>query len=350
MKKVIRIVAINIYRKDAIGNFCYDLANVYEKAGYTVYLYAEGYDQNGPVKNYSLLFSETTNQDIIFYHHSIYDANIERFVALPGKKIAYFHGITPPEYLKKYQPITAEQCEKGLEQLQYLNRFDVLCVNSLSTANQMKQYITPRLMPQVIPPIVASREILQRIKKISQAPIPKKLTLLSVGRVVPHKKIEDIIQLFAVFTHSFPTVDIELMVIGTFPENDYQKEILVLMSQLNITDKVNFKGFVTDEELMNAYATAQCYVMMSEHEGYGVPLLEALKAEVPVLAYSKNSISEVLGDAGCQFVTKNFSQLANTLHQVLFDNTYRQKIISEQCEQLKKLIASCDDQIFLQLI
>lgn len=350
MERVIRIVAINIYRKDAIGNFCYDLVNVYEKAGYTVYLYADGYDQNSPVKKYALLFSETNNQDIIFYHHSIYDANIECVVALPAKKIAYFHGITPPEYLKKYQPITAQQCEEGLQQLHWLNKFDVLCVNSLSTLHQMKQYITPSLIPQVIPPIVASRDTLQNIKKTHQTATQGKMTLLSVGRVVPHKKVEDIIQLLAAFTRSFPAVDIELTVIGAFPENEYHTDILALVSQLNIAEKINFKGFITNEELMEAYATAQCYVMMSEHEGFGVPLLEALKAQVPVLAYKKNSIGEVLGNAGSQFVTKDFNQLANRLHQILFDDAYRQKIILGQCEQLKKLMAACDDPIFLQLI
>src|SRR3990167_4950670 len=130
MKKNIRIAAVNIYHKDAIGNFCYDLVNLYEKAGYRVYLYSEGYDQDSLVKQYELLFSETTDQDIIFYHHSIYDKNIERISLLNAKKIVYFHGITPPQLLEKYEPITAKQCEEGLKQLQYLNQFDVLCVNS----------------------------------------------------------------------------------------------------------------------------------------------------------------------------------------------------------------------------
>ncbi len=351
MKKHVRIVATHIFLKDAIGNFCYDLATLFKKSGFAVDLYANAYDLNAPVKPYELLFSDTKDQDIIFYHHSIYDANVERVAALSPKKIAYFHGITPPKLLEKYQPITAQDCEKGLQQLHFLNQFDVLCVNSLSTAEQMKQYTTMKLTPEVIPPILASRDSLQNIKKTHQNIIPaQKKTLLSVGRVVPHKKMEDIIKLFATFTQTFPEVDITLKVVGTFPENDYQKEILALISQYNIADKISFKGFVTDEELREAYVTADCYVLMSEHEGFGVPLLEALKAEVPILAYQKNSVAEVLGNSGCQFDKKDFDQLANLLHQILSNDTYRQHIQLGQREQLKKLLASCNDQVFLKLI
>ncbi|OGT43026.1 MAG: hypothetical protein A3F13_07475 [Gammaproteobacteria bacterium RIFCSPHIGHO2_12_FULL_40_19] len=350
MKKHIRIASINIFSKDAIGNFCYDLAALFQKSGFAVSLYADAYDLDGPVKPYELLFSDTRDEDIIFYHHSIYDAHIERITKITAKKIAYFHGITPPEFLEKYQPITAQDCEKGLQQLHFLNQFDALCVNSLSTAEQMKEYTTRALTPTIIPPIVASRDTLKNIKKTHQTITSQQKTLLSVGRVVPHKKMEDIIKLFATFTQTFPEVDITLKVVGTFPENEYQKEILVLVSHYNLVDKISFKGFVTDEELIDAYVTAHCYVMMSEHEGFGVPLLEALKAEVPILAYQKNSIGEVLGDAGCKVATKDFDHMANLLHQILFDDHYRQKIQLGQRKRLKKLLSSCQDHIFLKLI
>jgi glycosyltransferase involved in cell wall biosynthesis len=168
--------------------------------------------------------------------------------------------------------------------------------------------------------------------------------------VVPHKKTEDVIALFSRFHTLFPDSDVQLQVIGVFPESEYKQAILSFVSQLAISDKINFRGFVTDEELIDAYANANCYVLMSEHEGFGVPLLEALKAEVPILAYQKNSVGEVLGEAGCQITEKDYDLSAIVLHQILIDDPYRQTIISGQCEQLKKLMVLCDDSVFLKLI
>jgi len=349
MNQQIRIASINIYRKDAIGNFCYDLADTFEKAGFSVDLYADGFDENSSVKKYELLFTDANDHDIIFYNHSIYDANIERITQLNAKKIVYFHGITPPEFLRKYQPITADDCEKGIQQLPYLNAFNLLCVNSTSTLNQLKKSITVKNSAHIIPPIVASRLKSNSIEKITKANQSKK-KLLSVGRVLPHKKIEDTIKIFSAFTSFFPEIDIELNIVGVFPETDYYHEVMALISALNIGDKINFVGSVDNDALLSHYLSADCYLLMSEHEGFGVPLLEALKADLPILAYRKNSINEVLGDSGCQIDDKSAEKTATLLHHILCDGTYRDDLLSKQRKQLARLLQSCDESVFLKLI
>lgn len=344
----IRIISINIYEKDAIGNFCYDLAAVYQKNGFTVQLYSVGFDPEAPVKPYEHLFSDVKKEDIIFYHFSIYDSHAERVVNIDAKKIVYFHGITPPELLRDYQPITAQQCEDGLKQLHYLNQFDVLCVNSNSTLDQLKQYIHPILIPHIIPPIVSCRNALNIVHP--QKNKSERKTVLCVGRVVPHKKIEDVIETLKAFTTLFPEIDIQLEIVGAFPETDYQTLIFNLIKHHQLENKIIFKGFVTDAELHDCYSSADCYIIMSEHEGFGVPLLEALKFNLPILAYAKNSIGEVLGDAGCQFNQKEFSSIAKQLHQLLMDDDFAQTILLKQQKQFQKIMNDCHETVFLKLL
>lgn len=344
----VRIISINIYRKDAIGNFCYDLAAVYQKNGFTVELYSNGFDLNAPVKPYEHLFSDVQKDDIIFYHFSIYDSHAERVANIDAKKIVYFHGITPPELLKTYFPETAKQCEDGLEQLSLLNQFDVLCVNSNSTFDQLKKHTNPKQTPCIIPPIVSSRDLLNTLTRKNNTDSQK--TVLCVGRVVPHKKIEDVIEIFKAFEMAHPEINAQLKIVGTTPPTEYQPFLVNLIEKYELKEKVLFKGFVDDSDLAEEYATADVYIMASEHEGFGVPLLEALKCNIPILAYAKNGIGEVLGDAGCQFHQKEFNVIAKQLHVLLTNQQFVETILSKQKKQFEKIMHACDESVFTKLL
>jgi glycosyltransferase involved in cell wall biosynthesis len=344
----IAIVAVNIYFKDAIGNFCHDLADTYHKQHHEVMIFAEGFDQNSCVMHYNQLFSNDMQFDVLFYHHSIYEPHLEKILNVEAhKKIVYFHGITPPEFLEKFEPVTADFCQKGIAQLPYLSVFDVVCVNSMSSAKQLEKHI-PNLKPVVIPPIVSSRQALQKIVPFNKN--SNKKTILSVGRVVPHKKIEDTILLLSAFIHKHPTIDVELKIVGTFPETDYYRDIQSLIDFLQLREKIIFEGFVADEALVEHYMNADCFVLMSEHEGFGVPLLEALKANIPILAYNKNAVAEVLGNSGCQITEKNPDQSADLLYQILTNTIYKNNLLEKQKNRLEALLSACDEKVFVQLL
>lgn len=165
-----------------------------------------------------------------------------------------------------------------------------------------------------------------------------------------HIKIEDTIKLFSAYVLSHPEVDIALHIVGTFPETAYRHEILTLITELKLTDKIIFKGFISDEALLLTYASADCYILMSEHEGFGVPLVEVMKANIPILAYCQNGVKEVLGNSGCQITTKNPEYSAQQLHSLLFDKKHRDMILLSQEIQLKKILSSCDESEFLKLV
>jgi len=91
---------------------------------------------------------------------------------------------------------------------------------------------------------------------------------------------------------------------------------------------------VPDEELAAYYRRAAVYVSLSEHEGFCVPLLEAMAADVPVLAYAAGAVPDTLGGAGVQFAPKDLEYAAELLGALAFDDDLRADVIAGQRRRL----------------
>ncbi len=349
MTSCVRIVSNNIYINDAVGNFCYDLYNVFNKHNVSAQLYAESYDKGSPVKPYIQLSEETQAEDIVFYHHSIEEPHLQKIVQLVGFKLFYFHGVTPPALLKG-QPLLARSCEMGLQQLSFIDQFDGILVNSLSSKLQILQATQREDIDAVlVPPMVATRQSFAVLQKNEDKKQRKIKRFLSVGRLVAHKKIEDTITLFKTFVDCYPQLDAELEIIGG-GSDEYLLQLTDLAATYNLTNKIKLRGFVAQDELVAAYQRADVLIMMSEHEGYGVPLLESLKVNLPILAYRNCSIGEVLADSGCQFANKDFFAMAAALYKLVDDTDYREQVLRGQHERLKQLLWTCREEVFLNLL
>jgi glycosyltransferase involved in cell wall biosynthesis len=101
-----------------------------------------------------------------------------------------------------------------------------------------------------------------------------------------------------------------------------------------LPERFIFPGLVTDWELATYYRAASVYVSMSEHEGFCAPLVEAMAADVPVLAYASSAIPETLGGAGVMFRTKDMEAVAELLGQLAFDPEMRARVIEGQRRRL----------------
>src|SRR5262249_35709840 len=102
-----------------------------------------------------------------------------------------------------------------------------------------------------------------------------------------------------------------------------------------LPDRFIFTGPVPDEELAVYYRHAAVYVSLSEHEGFCVPLLEAMAADVPVLAYAAAAVPDTLGGAGVQFAPKDLEQAAELLRELAFDDDLRARVVAGQRRRLQ---------------
>jgi glycosyltransferase involved in cell wall biosynthesis len=101
-----------------------------------------------------------------------------------------------------------------------------------------------------------------------------------------------------------------------------------------LDDRFIFTGAVPDEELAIYYRYAAVYVSMSEHEGFCVPLVEAMATDVPILAYAATAVPDTLGNAGVQFAPKDLEQAAELLGSLAFDDALRAAVIAGQRRRL----------------
>src|SRR5262249_24147861 len=147
------------------------------------------------------------------------------------------------------------------------------------------------------------------------------VNFLFVGRIAPNKKIEDHIRL-AEHYKRYIDWHYRFIFVGRYDVVPrYYSMIRALMAQYRLlNERFIFAGPVADDELEVYYRHAAVYISMSEHEGFCVPLLEAMAADVPVMAYAAAAVPDTLGDAGMQFNTKNFECAAELLGLLAFDD------------------------------
>ena len=104
--------------------------------------------------------------------------------------------------------------------------------------------------------------------------------------------------------------------------------------------EVVFLGHVSHEELLACYEAASVFVSMSEHEGFGVPLVESMLTRVPVIAYASTAVPDTLGGAGLQFTEKRFPEVAEAAHALVTDDALRSVVLSGQDRRLEAFAPS----------
>jgi glycosyltransferase involved in cell wall biosynthesis len=145
---------------------------------------------------------------------------------------------------------------------------------------------------------------------------------LAVGRVAPNKALEHIIAALAAARDSGDQ-SATLRIVGKPATDAYERALRRYVADLGLEDAVTFTGYATDAAVAAAYTTADVLVVTSEHEGFGVPVVEAMAAGLPVVAYDQGAVPEVLGDAGVLVASRDPYALADAIGGLLADPTRR---------------------------
>jgi glycosyltransferase involved in cell wall biosynthesis len=319
------IVARNIFPRDAVGNLCVDLYRMLRQQGTDVLLFADDFDlaMNDVIRRQERLADHLTPDDTIVYFFSTYDDDLARISRLTCKrKIAYFHGVTAPKLLQVFDPELSVVCAKAIAQIPLLAGFDLLAANSAYNAAQLQAIAgTPRSAPaiRVISPVILreDRAVPVEAEPTSTCETSQPTTLLFVGRIKSHKRIEDLLHLLAEYRKLDPTA--RCTIVGHSDNTAYRDYLdWVQHEQLKLTDDaVAWAGSLADDELRRVYRDATVYISMSEDEGFNIPLFEAMQANLLVFAYALPAVRETLGSAGLLFEEKSMAFLAQRLHRLL---------------------------------
>lgn len=340
------IYAPDIFAGDAVGNHCFGVARSAVRSGLDVEIFSQRFDPSArTVRHVDQLFASVTADDILFVSYSIYDDYLDQLLALPCRKLCYFHGITDPELLRAFEPRTAELCSAGIAQLAKLKAFDVLAANSSSTAAELKAH-TGKAQVVMVPPVFADMPAFNY--EAAQRDFGRRSrNLLVVGRVVPHKRLEDVLAVVA--EARAQGADITLTVVGTMPNYEYSKYLFNFGRGLGVLEHVSFAGVLDDGDLFYCYGKADALLSMSLHEGFGVPALEAMHFGLPVFARSGTAIDEVAAGVGVFQKDEPLATFARSLSELLLDDAWRQRQEVVGKARALKLLEQASDNVWSNL-
>ena len=324
------------HRGDAIGDSARRVRDLLRGMGHDSDLYALTIDDalQGDVRPFADPSARTG--DLTIFHYALPSPMTAAFASLSAGKVLQYHNVTPASYFSAYDPALFRLASLGREELRTLvGHVDVALADSNYNRQELEAMGFGRT--GVFPIAVDTARVTRPVHRPALESILDDglVNFLFVGRVAPNKKIEDHILLAELYKRNVDAY-YRFIFVGRYDVVPrYYSMIRALMTELRLlNDRFIFTGAIPDEELAIYYRHAAVYISLSEHEGFCVPLVEAMAAGVPVLAYSAAAVPDTLGGAGVQFAPKDLEYASELLGALTFDDDLRDRVIAGQRRRL----------------
>jgi glycosyltransferase involved in cell wall biosynthesis len=280
---------------------------------------------------------DATHGDVTIFHFALPSPMTEAFRKLRGGRVLQYHNITPAAFFAPYDAGLFRLAALGRRELATLaGNVDLALGDSEFNRQELEAlgFARTGVMPIAVNTtrITAAprRPALERILGDGL------INVLFVGRIVPNKRIEDHIRLAEMYKR-YVDAYYRFIFVGRYDGvPTYYAQIRALVNKYQmLPERFWFTGPVPDEDLAAFYRWADAYVSLSEHEGFCVPLVESMAADVPVLAFGAGAVPETLGGAGITFAPKDLEVAAELLASVVYDRDVRDRVIEGQRRRLQ---------------
>ena len=278
--------------------------------------------------------------DVIIYHYSIGSPLTHFAQQLPGRVILYYHNITPPGFLRGYNETLAELLEQGRRELALFRDAPLAWAGSEYNRRELLDLGFRRV--EVLPYFIAwdalqSAAAGQIGQKIAAYYGDGAVNILFVGRLVPNKRQDDLIRAFEAY-HYLINPRSRLLLVGTRADAPgYHLELETMTTALGLSDHVHLAGSVSLQELGGYYQAADIFLCLSEHEGFCIPLVEAMAFDLPVIAYRSTGVPYAMGGAGVLLRAKRYGLIAELIDLLVRDRDVRQRVLEGQRQRLTRL-------------
>ena len=340
----------NLAYGDAISNHALAIRDYLRSCGYKSDIFVRYVDEQ--VAHEAIVFQpkRINPQAGLIYHHSIGSELTDYAIAHPSAKCLIYHNITPAEFFLPYRPEFAKLLEKGRSELRQLAQYFPVSAG-VSTYNAAELVASGFNEPGVLPIAVNPKKWdMPADTALMQYLQDGKTNILFVGRLAPNKRQDQLIEAFA----HYLTMDKEarLILVGYDNRKEaYYHHLINLIQKLGLTRYVMLTGQVNDAQLLAFYRTAHLFWSMSEHEGFCVPLIEAMWFDIPVLAYKSSAVPETLGEAGLMFTSKeDLVQIAALAKLIIKDKLLCSKVIKPQRRRREKFTQESLEQSLTELL
>jgi L-malate glycosyltransferase len=324
------------HRGDAIGDSARHVRKLLHRLGHESEIYALTIDDDMAADVRP--FSDTSSRrgDLTIFHFALPSEMTAAFASLDGGRILQYHNVTPAAFFALYDASLFRLAALGRQELATLaGSVDLALGDSEYNRRELESlgFGPTGVFPIAVDTSRITRPV--RLPALETILDERFVNFLFVGRIAPNKKIEDHIRL-AEYYKRYVDSHYRFIFVGRYDVVPrYYSMIRALMTDFRLlNERFIFTGPVPDEELAVYYRRAAVYISMSEHEGFCVPLLEAMAADVPIMAYAAAAVPDTLGGAGVQLETKNLEYAAELLGSLAFDDDLRAKVIAGQRRRL----------------
>lgn len=337
---------------DAVSNDVVGMCDAFARHGFDARMYAGSWDESEaeifPVNEIRQFLKDPA--DLLIYHYSIeWNPGLELLRELKCRTAIKYHNVTPPEFFVGVSAWHEEKCRTGRAELKVIAQAD--CDVYLSDSEYNRQDILNEGVNAekcfVVPPFhhIDRLQSLEADLEVLDDYRDGKTNILMVGRVAPNKGHTALIEAFAVYHHDYNRAS-RLIIIGKEEEafKLYSRWLRETTAFLMMDDSVRFIGEASASALKAYYLLASVFAIASEHEGFCVPIIEAMSMKVPVVAYASSAVPATVGGAGLVLDERNPYLMAEAIDRLVRDESlnialgmkgwqrYQQHFTNEQIE------------------
>jgi glycosyltransferase involved in cell wall biosynthesis len=319
-----------LHRRDAVGEHTRTLRDRLLAAGVESRIYIEFPDpateeETRPFLDYE---AESAPGDVLVYQFATQSKIADWLASRKQPVIINYHGITPPEYFGSWNNAITRGQTSALQELAHLApKVDLGIADSAFIAEELRtagcrQTTVVPVAGVLDPPIEPSAEAAERVR-IHQGGGGHRW--LSVGRLAPNKAHHHTIAALFV-ARAGGDLGARLTLVGSPTVPSYAAALKRYAAALGLTDAVDFVSGISDDELAARYRAADVLVLLSDHEGFGVPLVEAMSHGLPIVAHDAGAVREVLDGAGLLLENKSPRSVASAVNRILADPEERERL------------------------
>ncbi len=271
--------------------------------------------------------------DVAVLHDALAPDAARAFLSTPARRVLRYHNITPSSFFKGFDDALAARLQTARETLRVVaESAGAVWSDSSFNAGELAGWSVPK--NRVLPLLFTEQagrpapdpEVLARVG----GPLAN---ILCVGRLAPNKRVEDLILAFHWY-HRAVNPQSRLIVTGSERSCPRYAAMLRLLAHSLDLANVCFEGFASPAGLAALYARATLFVSASAHEGYCLPLVEAMAAGVPVIARRTGGMPEALGGAGILYDGLTPPQLGELMAEAIGNPKVRGAMLESQARRM----------------
>ncbi len=319
---------------DAVTNAAIELRTVLRRIGpsdiYACHVAPELAADVKELSRYADLSSAASGHNVLIYHASIGNRDVLSFLLQrPERLVMQYHNVTPARFFEPWDQTFAELLHDGRHQLMSLRRRVALTLaDSHFNATELEAIGYHDV--EVVPPLAdvhrlqavdAHEGTARHFRELVTGPV-----VLFVGQLLPHKRPDLLVQLGHVLS-TYHEPEARVVLVGNARLEPYRVALNRYIEELNLAN-VWITGPVSTSQLVAFYEAADVFVTMSEHEGFCIPLIEAMGFDLPVVARSHGAIPETLERAGVLLPGDTGPELAcEAVLELLGSSTRREAVV-----------------------